>query len=109
MTDPLADWWVHQVTVKRRAGSGAYGDVYDAPQTLTGMVDDSTRLVTNAQGEQVASSARVFLPAATADIPLDSQVTLPATFAGRTTRVIAASRHDAGAQPTPNHLEIALL
>lgn len=109
MTDLLAAWWQHPVTITPYAGSGAYGDIYSDPFDATGFVDDSNKLVVNAQGEQVTSSARVFLPATVANVPLDSEVTLPAQFGGRTSRVVSVSRHDAGTQPTPNHIELALL
>lgn len=105
----LAEFWVHDVTVARYAGTGAYGDVYDDPVTVTGFVDGGQRLVVGPDGEQVTSTATVFLPAATADVPLDSHVTLPATFGGRTSRVIAAARRDGGTLPLPAHLELNLL
>jgi hypothetical protein len=106
--DLLADWWQHTVTVKRLAGSNAYGNTYADGVDLLGFVDDSNRLVVNASGEQVVSSARVFLPAGTDPVPLDSEVTLQAPFLGRTTKVIAVSVHDAGSQDVPAHVEIAL-
>jgi hypothetical protein len=108
VTDPLADWWQHAVKVRRFQGTGAKGNVYAAEDDLRGLVDDSNKLVTDATGEQVVSSARVFLPAGTAAIPLDSEVTLTGPFLGRTTTVIAVSVHDAGSQDTPNHVELAL-
>jgi hypothetical protein len=108
-TDPLGDWWQHTVSVARLSGEGAYGDVFDDAVDLLGFVDDSNKLVLNADGEQVVSSARVFFPAATDNVPLQSQVTLPDIFGGRTSQVIATSRHDAGTLATPNHLELALL
>lgn len=108
MTDDLSAWWVHTVSVARYTGSGAYGDVFATATTATGFVDDSRQLVRDVSGQEVVSSARVFLPAATVDIPLDSQVSLPAQFGGRTSRVIAVARHDAGGLPTPDHLEVSL-
>lgn len=107
MSDPLADWWVHQVHIEAYAGSGAYGDSYDTAVTVTGLVDDTNRLVVNADGQQVVSSARVFLPAGTV-VPLGSRVTLPAPFLGRASQVIAVSVHDAGTVDVPSHVELAL-
>lgn len=106
--DLLADWWQHTVTVERLIGTSAYGDKFAAGETLAGFVDDSNKLIINGQGQQVVSSARVFLPPATADIPLKSRVTLSGPFLGRQSTVIAVSRHDAGVLPTPNHLEVSL-
>lgn len=109
MTDDLAGYWVHVVTVERYAGNGAFGPTYDAPATVTGFVDDGQRLVVGPDGEQVTSTARVFLPIATASVPLESKVTLPAAFAERTSTVISVARRDAGGLDLPEHLELALL
>lgn len=109
MTDPLTDWWQHDVTVERLTGAGAFGKTYADAATLTGFVDDTRKLVRDTGGQEVISSARVFLPAAIGDVPPGSRVTLPALFGGRTSLVITAARHDAGGQPTPNHLEVALM
>jgi hypothetical protein len=108
VTDPLDDWWQHETSVQRLAGSNAYGDTYANAATVTGLVDDSTKLVVNAEGEQVVSSARVFYPASTAVIPPGSLVTLPPPFLTHARRVVGVSVHDAGTQDTPNHLEVAL-
>jgi hypothetical protein len=102
-------FWQHTIRVKRYQGSGAKGDVFADEVELKGLVEDANTLVTNAQGEQVNSSARVFLPADTAPIPLDSEVTLTGPCLGRTTRVIGVNVHDAGGLPTPDHVEVVLL
>lgn len=108
MTDNLAGFWVHDVTVKRYVADAAYGPGYDTPQTLTGFVDDGQQLIVGPDGEQITSTARVFLPAATAAIPLESKVTLPVAFGGRESRVVAVARRDGGGMPLPEHLEVAL-
>jgi len=109
VTDDLAPFWIHTVTVERKTGVGAYGITYDTAATVTGFVDDGQKLVLNAEGEQVTSTASVFLPAGTADIPIQSRVTLPATFGGRVTEVVAVGRRDSGALGLPDHIELALL
>lgn len=109
MTDPLADWWVHDIQVERKTGAGAYGDTYASPETVTGLIDDTRRLVRTGAGEETMSSASVFLPIGTTDVPLGSRVTLPAAFGGRGSTVIAVARHEAGSQPVPAHIEIHLL
>lgn len=109
MIDPLAQWWVHQVTVRRYLRSDGYGvPVLDIVQTLAGFVSDGTKLVAGPEGQQVASSAQVAFPASTAYIAVNSEITLPAQFGGRTSIVIAAARADGGGQPTPDHLQVAL-
>jgi len=109
VSDDLAPFWIHDVVIARRTGVGAYTIAYDTPQTVTGFVDDGQRLVVNADGEQVTSTATVFLPADTADVPVQSQVTLPATFGGRVSEVIRVGRRDSGSLDLPDHIEVNLL
>lgn len=112
MTDPLADWWVHTLTVRRLTGSGAGGDVYDsaAPgNPVTGFYEDGAKLVTGPDGKTVTSSGRFAFPIGEPYIPAGSLVTVPAEFGGRTAKVIASARGDGGGQPTPDHQTIALL
>ena len=106
--DPLAQWWVHTADVQRHAGNGAEGDTYDATVTERCFISDKRRLVLAATGEQAVSETTVLFPKATPDIPVDSLITLPALFGGRTTRVLSVSRHDGGGLPTPDHLEVAV-
>lgn len=108
MTDVLADWWVHTVSVQRWTGTGPSGDVYAAATSVTGFLDDTTKLIRAADGSQVTSSATFFAPLGTAYVPTGSIVTLPAEFGSRTAVVLAVSVHDAGGQPTPDHIELAL-
>ena len=114
VTDELADWWQHTVTVARYAAPGANGETYDAPVELVGFVDTGdgihragNRLVMDQRGEAIVSSATLFLPAATAEVPAQSKVTLPAQFGGRETVVIASARR--AGRDVPEHLELALL
>lgn len=79
------------------------------PENVVGFYDDSTRLVLNADGEQVTANGTYFLPAATADVPVGTEVTFGDPFAGRpTARVVSAKRHNSGGQGLPDHLELAL-
>lgn len=109
MSDPLASWWVHPVVVKRFAGAGRYGSDYPSSETVLGFVRDGTKLVVGPGGQQVTSSAQIALPKGTAYVPVNSEVTLPAQFGGRTSTVVACSVGDGGGQPTPDHVEISLL
>lgn len=108
VTTDLSDFWQHDISVERYEGSGAFGDVFAAATEETGFVDDTRKLVRDVAGQEVISSARVFLPPTIADVPPDSRVTLPAQFADRISRVIAVARHDSGTLGLPDHLEIAL-
>lgn len=108
MTDDLSPFWIHGLAVERLTGTGAYGPTYDTAVTLTGFIDGGQKLVLNAEGQQVVSTATVYLPAATADIPVRSKVTIGAPFEPRTTEVIAVARRDSGALGLPDHLELSL-
>ncbi|MCW2496345.1 hypothetical protein [Jatrophihabitans sp.] len=115
MTDPLAEWWVHVVGVRRLAAiGGTGGDVYVPaapadPVTVTGLYRDGSKLVTDGNGKQILSSGQFAFPITIDPIPVGSLVTVPARFGGRTSKVITANIGDGGGQPTPDHHEIALL
>lgn len=111
MSDPLAEWWVHEVVLERYKQRGAYetGDEFDEPVVLPGFVADGLKLMIGPTGEQVASTARVALPSSVGYIPANSRVTLPAEFGNRVCTVVACSVADGGGQPTPDHVEIGLL
>lgn len=114
VSDPLGEWWVHPVGLHRMVDNGAYGPIYDPPLdsdpvTVLGFVRDGSKLIAGPNGEQVTSSAQIALPAGTPYVPVQSQVTLPAMFGGRTSTVIACSVADGGGQPTPDHVELSLL
>lgn len=107
--DPLSDWWVHTVDVERFAGAGSEGDTWgDVDAGLPCFISDKRRLVRSSTGEQVVSETTVLFPKTTADVPVDSRITLPALFGGRTSTVLSVSRHDGGGLPTPDHLEVAI-
>lgn len=108
MAGLLAQWWRHPVTIARLLGSGPYGDTYAPETTHDGWIDDRRRLVRDATGTEVVSETTVLLPITTPDVPLNSTVTLPAAYGGRTTHVLAVSRHDGAGLPTPDHLELSL-
>lgn len=105
MTDPLNQWWVHDVLVKRKTGEGAYGPSYAAGVTYTGFVVDKIQTVRGADGNETVSSTTLALPWSVADIPPGSLVTLPS---GREAEVITFARADAGGVPVPRHLELTL-
>lgn len=108
MTDELADFWQHTVSVERLTGGGGYGETFASPASVTGFVDDTRKLVRAAGGEEVVATATLYLPATTAEIPLNSRIILPAAFGSRPCTVVEVARHDAGTLPTPNHLELYL-
>lgn len=96
----------HKVTVEAKQGEGPYGETYAAPVTVKCFLEQKTRLVRSAEGDEVVSSSTVYcqLDALTKPPP-KSRVTLPD---GTVTKVILAHRNDGGGLPTPDHFEIQL-
>lgn len=107
--DPLAEWYVHPIVIARWSGSGAIESWSDPSPAVLGFVHDGTKLVVGPGGKEITSSAQIALPIGTPYVPVNSKVTLPAQFGGRTSKVITTSVGDGGGQPTPDHIEIALL
>lgn len=109
MTDPLQEWYRHTCSVRRYQTSGRYGGTLAPPEDVVGYLHDGSRLVAGPGGEQLTSSSTFAFSLEYPFVPLDSEVTVPAEFGGRTSKVIATARGDGGGQPTPDHYEIALL
>ncbi len=105
VTDPLDRWWVHTVTVQRHTGVGPEGDSYEPPATVTGYVDDETRLVAGSNGEQLTAASTLLAPAGTTPIPPRSLVTLPS---GRPARVLTWAELGGPGLPLPAHVEATL-
>lgn len=110
MSDPLASWWRHEVTLERLSGGDGdgYGNTFDAAEVLLGYVHDGNTLVRAANGDQVVSSTQVALPIGVGYVRPRSRVTLPATFGSRVTTVISCEVGDGGGQPTPDHVRLLL-
>lgn len=108
MTDPLAAWWAHEITVERFLGTSAYGDRWDTPETLLAAVDDRTKQVVNSDGVEVASQTTLAFPSLVGYIRPGSKATLPTTHGGRVARVISCRVANGGGQPTPDHVEVNL-
>lgn len=92
------------VTLRPHEGEGAYGDVFGEPRQLEHVkVDETMRLVRDATGSEIVSSARLFARPEHGPIPLDSEVTLPS---GRVAKVISSAlmRHP----PAPEHYDVSL-
>ena len=109
-----AAWFVWPITVQRHAGEGPYGPAYEPPDSgtaehpLLGKITTKRKLVKAADGSEVISEARVSLPVGTALIPVDSLVTLPPEFGGRTAQVLADQLHHDGNGLTPNFYSVDL-
>lgn len=106
--DNLKRHWRHPVIVCRLIGSGARGDVFGQTEMHYGAVDATTKMVRNAEGVEVVSSASVAFPSTVAFIPAGSEITLPSTHGGRTSRVIECQVADGGGMSTPDHIAVRI-
>lgn len=114
----------HTLVVEPFLGNSSHGPEYGGESTYPCLVDDTTTLQLDAEGKQVVSSSRVFLPLGS-NVPLESRVrtlfvkqdsyidlpepekiTLKET--SRESLVLDRKRRDGGDLPTPNHLELIL-
>lgn len=101
----LDSFYVHAVSVETYQGTGAQGDLYAAPATVPGWLEDKRRLVRDKDGQEVVSPSQFmcdndhlskFAP--------DSRVTLP----NRKAFVIGVGNFTSGDLELPDHLEIDL-
>ena len=92
MGDELDDWMQpHTMTVRALLGSGGMGATFAPAVDRPCFAEESVKLVRDAAGVEVVSSAQVttgFEPA----VPVGSMV---AYWGGRERRVIAVGRHEA--------------
>lgn len=94
-----------EVTVATYTGEGAYGPVTADPITVWCNVDETRRLVRDANGDEAVSEATLHLHPQTRTVPAPDtvQVTIdplavftpesPVTIRGRVSRVLAAKPH----------------
>lgn len=94
----------HTVTVEAFLGNSSVGAMYGPAVEVLCLLEQKTRLVRDAAGEQVTSSSTFRAPLETV-APAKSRIRLPD---GRQTTVIAAVPQDGGRLPTPDHLEVQL-
>lgn len=95
---------VHSITVEDYLGDTSNGPKYAVARTVPCLLDEQTRGVRSATGEQVTSTSTAYcLPGVKA--PPLSRVTLQS---GRVTTVIQAKNRDGKGLGTPNHVEIQL-
>jgi hypothetical protein len=89
-------------TIERFAGAGAYGPVFDSPQTgVPCRLESDRQLVLDAAGAQVISASRLFLGPGVAVTP-ESRVTVD----GQTTTVISVATIRGAT--AAHHLEVRL-
>lgn len=106
MAEIPAKFLVHTVDVDPYAGTGAYGDQYDAKVSdVRCFRDDKRKLVRSGNGDQVVSETTLYLRLEhAASFPPDSRVYLP----HRVATVISAAERDDGNLGAWQHLEVTL-
>lgn len=65
----------HSVTLERYAGDSAYGPTYEAPEELDCYFEINRRLIRDSNGDQVVSSAKMYIDAGIDLPPPNSKVT----------------------------------
>jgi adenine/guanine phosphoribosyltransferase-like PRPP-binding protein len=93
--------------VKRFLRTGQGGAVVlAAAEDVQGFYADEIKLVTGPDGKQIAAAGAFAYPMTAGYIPVRSELTLPATFGGRTVTVVTSSVGDGSGLPTPDHQEV---
>lgn len=98
-----AELKVHTATVEPFEGSGAYGEIYGAPASVSCYYEGRRQLVRNGDGDEVVSEGVLFAEL-DANIPTGSRVTV----LGRETYAITVSVFDDGGLTGLAHQEVAL-
>ncbi|QTJ64978.1 hypothetical protein HYG77_04770 [Rhodococcus sp. ZPP] len=107
--DPLAVFYTWPITVERYLGGNARGKSYDAPdKSLKAKVTITRDVVTDADGREVVTKARISLPVGTPTIPAESLVTLPERFGGAKVKVVAEAITDSGLPALPKFYRLDL-
>lgn len=106
MTDPLALFWVHTLSVRRFQSAASYGDTFAAATNVTGFYEDKTTY----SGGQIIATGRFAFPIDVPYVPPQSEVVLPAVFGGRTVQVQFVEVGDAaGVTQLPAHQVIGVM
>lgn len=100
--DELAEFWVHETTVRTHKGSGPYGETYADPVTVPCFVDARRQLVRDDDGREVTSEATITGPIEHGTRFLPESVT---TVAGRERTVITLALRTGGPLDLPDHFE----
>lgn len=95
----------HTVQVETLQGATSTGTVYDPAVKVACFADTTIRLVKDADGRQVVSSATLYTSDVRGLFTAGSRVTLPD---GSTVQVLTAARHDDGGLGAWQHTEVML-
>jgi hypothetical protein len=101
----ITDFFVHTVSVESWLGTGAAGDVYQTPTTVSGFLEGKTVLVRDSTGQQVVAQSTFYCSTTDgAKFTPDSKV----TTGGRVSHVISQNVNDAPGLGLPDHAAIYL-
>lgn len=77
MSGGVSRFFVHTVIVETWLGTGAMGDVYQAPSTVQGFLEGKVQLVRNSTGQETVSSSTFYCSVADgAKFTPDSRITV---------------------------------
>lgn len=102
-----AFFYPHHVRVQARQATAGRGVTWGTARTLDAEVVDEVELVRDADGSEVASSARVTVPLGEHVAPGDQVTVWPGTPQERTAAVIAVARNE-NASPLDSFLVLTL-
>jgi hypothetical protein len=128
MSGGIEDFFVHTVVVETWLGTGAMGDVFQAPATVQGFLEGKTVLVRDSAGQQVVAQSTFYCAVTDGDkFTPDSRVTVaapgslapsltltdsgtlvPSTAGDRIVHVISQNSNDAPGLGLPDHAAIYL-
>lgn len=95
-------FFVWPITVERYLGGNARNKSYAAPDnSLKAKVTITRDVVKDADGREVVTTAKVYLPVETPTVPAESLVTLPERFGGAKVKVVAEAVRDSGRRALP--------
>ncbi len=98
----------HTVQVQTRDGTGAYGNIYGPPTTVTGFMEEKRRIIPSSTGTMVESTATFYGPPEAYPLfTTGSKVTFTAD--GSVSEVLSVSRFDSGGLGLPDHCAVTLL
>lgn len=108
MTFP-GTFFVHTASVSTFLGSTATGAKLADPVDDACFIEDDQKLVVNASGEQVASSAVLYARRSSAALYAPGSEVTSSILPGRARRVISIHVYDSGSLGLPDHVQVALL
>lgn len=96
----------HQVIIRAHEGTGANGEIFSAPVVARAYIEDQAGVVIDGTGQEVPTSAQVWLDPERVAPPLSEITIWPASPRQRIARVITANRFEHPGAPSHLHLHL---